>query len=71
MLENPQYLQEMVQRCGAKSTDMQSPESAEHLCAKCAEYAKEWRPVADKLWAEIQEKEAAEAEDKQQQSAGH
>lgn len=25
---------------GAHSTDLQSPESVEHLCGKCAEYAK-------------------------------
>ena len=28
------------------------PESAEHLCGKCVEYAKAWKPVADKLWAQ-------------------
>ena len=27
---------------GAHSTDLQSPESVEHLCGKCAEYAKNW-----------------------------
>ena len=37
---------------GAKSTDLQSPESAEHLCNKCKEYAQAWKPCADKLWAE-------------------
>ena len=37
---------------GAKSTDLQSPESAEHLCEKCKAYAKNWKPCADKLWAE-------------------
>mgnify|MGYP000063827699 CR=1 FL=1 len=35
MLENPEKLQEMVRETGAKSTDLQSPESAEHLCGKC------------------------------------
>ena len=25
---------------GAHSTDLQSPDSVEHLCGKCAEYAK-------------------------------
>lgn len=29
---------------------MQSPESVEHLCAKCDAYAKNWMPTADKLW---------------------
>ena len=31
MLENPEKLREMVDKSGAKSTDMQSPESADHL----------------------------------------
>ena len=52
MLENPEILQQMVAQTGAKSTDLQSPESAEHLCGKCAEYAAHWKPWADKLWAE-------------------
>ena len=52
MLENPEILQQMVAQTGAKSTDLQSPESAEHLCGKCAEYAAQWKPCADKLWAE-------------------
>ena len=53
MLENPQALVDMVKRTGAKSTDMQSPESVEHLCAKCKAYAKHWQPAADKLWTDI------------------
>ena len=52
MLENPQKLREMVAKTQAKSTDMQSPESAEHLCSKCDEYAKNWTPSAEKLWNE-------------------
>lgn len=50
MLENPMLLQEMVRKTGAKSTDLQSPESAEHLCGKCAEYAQNWKGKADELW---------------------
>ena len=49
MLENPEKLQEMVKRTGAKSTDMQSPETAEHLCAKCESYADTWKEKADEL----------------------
>ena len=52
MLENPEILQRMVHETGAKSTDMQQPETVEHLCGKCLEYAKEWKGTADKLWAE-------------------
>ncbi len=35
MLENPELLQKMVHETGAHSTDLQSPESVEHLCEKC------------------------------------
>lgn len=52
MLENPQRLREMVASAGARSTDLQSPESAEHLCAKCDRYAENWAPVAEELWKE-------------------
>ena len=48
--ENPEKLREMVAKSGAHSTDLQSPETVEHLCAKCDQYAKDWQPAADKLW---------------------
>ena len=51
LLENPQILREMVKRTGAKSTDLQSPESVDHLCDKCELYAKNWQPTADELWS--------------------
>ena len=41
---------EMVACTEAHSTDLQSPESVEHLCAKCDRYAKDWKPAADELW---------------------
>lgn len=50
MLENPQCLQALVEETGAKSTDLQSPESAEHLCGKCGAYAACWQETADRLW---------------------
>jgi hypothetical protein len=50
MLENPEFLPEMVKKSGAHSTDLQSPESAEELCARTAEYAKRWAPVSEQLW---------------------
>ena len=34
---------------GAHSTDLEAPESAEHLCAKCEAYAACWKPQADAL----------------------
>lgn len=56
MLENPPALAEMVKRCGAKSTDLLAPESADELCAKCMPYAKQWAPMADKLWESVKAK---------------
>lgn len=50
MLENPELLRKMVEETGAHSTDLQSPESVEHLCDKCVSYAKNWTPTADRLW---------------------
>lgn len=52
LLENPQFLPEMIKKSRAKSTDMLDPENAEHLCEKCAGFAKEWQPVSDRLWNE-------------------
>ena len=57
MLENPEILQRIVKESGAKSTDLQSPESAEHLCAKCEHYAQEWAVCADEIWNEKQHKQ--------------
>lgn len=51
MLENPEKLMEMVHKCGAKSTDLESPESVEHLCGKCELYSEHWKQKADELWA--------------------
>ena len=56
MLENPQMLRKMVEESGAHSTDMESPESVDHLCAKCDDYAAAWAPVAKEIWAEQKHK---------------
>ena len=61
MLENPEKRQEMIHKTGAVSTDLQSPETCEHLCGKCVEYAKEWTPVANKLWSKTLEEKATKA----------
>jgi len=68
MLENPEILQQIVKETGAKSTDLQSPESAEHLCHKCEEYARMWKPCAEKLWAETNVKPKAYENYKDSQS---
>ena len=50
MLENPEKLQNMVNQTNAKSTDLESPETVEHLCEKCKVYAKKWEPYAKDIW---------------------
>ena len=66
MLENPDLLRGMVAATGAHSTDLTSPESAEHLCCKCDQYAANWKPAADQLWADIQAKKAEQTEQAEQ-----
>jgi len=50
MLENPQILRKLVKETGAVSTDYQDPEEVDHLCDKCAPYAENWMPAAERLW---------------------
>lgn len=52
MLENPEALVKIVNKTGAKSTNLNCPESAEELCAKCAHYAEHWAPKAKEIWEE-------------------
>ena len=59
MLENPTKLRAIIEKTGAKSTDMQSPETAEHLCSKCVAYAACWQPKAEELWDERKAERAA------------
>ncbi len=54
MLENPQALRNIIKKTGAKSTNLNHPESAETLCAKCDEYASLWAPKAKELWEKEQ-----------------
>ena len=50
MLENPELLKKMVHETNAKSTDLESPETVEHLCDKCKTYADNWQPSAEEIW---------------------
>ncbi len=50
LLDNPQRLINMVEKSGAKSTDMQHPEDVRQLCGKCFHAAQEWSIVAYELW---------------------
>lgn len=40
-----------VERSGAHSTDLESPEEVRELAAKCEETARRWAVTADELWA--------------------
>lgn len=53
MLENPQMIKAIVDETGAKSTNLEAPESVDDLTAKCVDYAYKWEPYADKIWSEI------------------
>lgn len=50
LLDNKGRLAEMVDKSGAKSTDMQHPEDVHALCAKCKTAAENWEITANRLW---------------------
>lgn len=52
MLENPQCLEHIIHETGAVSTDLESPETVEHLCSKCKAYSDNWSSCAKVLWEE-------------------
>ena len=58
MLENPEILQTIIHKTNACSTDLESPETVEHLCDKCKKYAANWAPTAEELWNSQEHKEA-------------
>lgn len=49
MLENPECPEKIIAETGAESTDLESPETVEHLCGKCKAYAEKWTPCADEI----------------------
>ncbi len=51
MLENPEKLRAIIKKTGAKSTDLIIEEDVDTLCGKCDEFAYEWKPVAEEIWA--------------------
>lgn len=52
LLDNPGRLAEMVERSGARSTNLQNPEDVRVLTARCRQAAEDWAPVAERLWRE-------------------
>jgi len=60
VLDNTGKLAEMVHECGAKSTDLESPEDVDAYCERCRNAAENWKPIADELWDKtLKEREAA------------
>jgi MoaA/NifB/PqqE/SkfB family radical SAM enzyme len=59
MLENPECLPALVERAGAKCTNLTAQESAEELCAKCKKFADNWAPVAESMWNDPEDPEYA------------
>ena len=55
ILDNPGRLTQMVEKAGAKSTDLMKPEAAADFCDKCVPAALRWEPVAERLWKETRE----------------
>ncbi len=66
LLDNPERLVEMVKRCGAKSTDLVHPEGVDSLTAKCADAAKDWAEVSDRIWASSSARERCEEREKEE-----
>ena len=64
--ENSGRLTEMVERCGAHSTDLQHEESAAELCAKTKKACDEWKPVAERLWSDPDDPQFAKRHDPDQ-----
>lgn len=61
-LDNPHKLVEMVEKSGAKSTDVQAPEDVHDLAAKCEPVSEAWGKHADELWKEIRAAKMAAVE---------
>lgn len=52
LLDNPERLVEMVNACGAVSTDFIKPENVNDLKLKCEDTARIWAETADRIWSE-------------------
>lgn len=61
LLDNPDCLISMVKQSEATSTDLQSPEEVEVLCARTAPVAAKWSIVADRIWKDYPPERLREA----------
>jgi MoaA/NifB/PqqE/SkfB family radical SAM enzyme len=59
LLDNPEKLAEMVERTGARSTDLANPEDVRDLASKCVGAAEAWAIRAEALWEEFHRDNAA------------
>lgn len=50
MLENPEYIRDMVHKSNAHSTDLASPEDVDKLYEKVKPYADAWAVKSEELW---------------------
>ena len=50
MLENPEYIRDMVHASNAHSTDLASPEDVDKLYEKVKPYADAWAVKSEELW---------------------
>lgn len=50
LLDNPGALAELVDKTGAKSTDLMHPEDVHELSEKCRLTAEKWKISADRIW---------------------
>ncbi len=66
LLDNPGVLASMVKESGALSTEMESPEDVDVLCAKTCKAAVLWKKTADELWASREDSQELEREDSEE-----
>jgi len=63
LVDNPGRLTLMVNKTGARSTELLEPDNAEELTARCVDFARGWAPIAEELWnAELRDKEKKDAQ---------
>lgn len=60
VLDNPGRLTQIVEKSGARSTDLESPERACDYCNRCVPAAEKWAPVADELWNSLPKKKGVQ-----------
>jgi MoaA/NifB/PqqE/SkfB family radical SAM enzyme len=55
ILDNKDLLAKMVKEAGAKSTNLESPETADEYCERTHHIIDSWAPKAEELWTKRQE----------------